>query len=187
MVGTDDARSDEALLSAIAGGDEQALTAFYRRHAAAVRAFAQRRLGEPADAAEVLNEAMLEVWRKAATFAGQSRPRTWLLGIANHKILDKLRRRGTPTAELDESLPDPEADRGLGEIEAQQRAGLVQQCLETLGDLHRQVVHLTFYQELSYPEIAEVLGCPLGTVKTRMFHARKALERCVRGLLGGAA
>ncbi len=168
------------LLAAIADGSEPALERFYRTYEGVVYTFALRRLGEPADAADVLNETMLEVWRGAGRFEQRARVRTWLLGIAHHKILDRMRRRGRRREdELDPAMPDDEAEPAWASIAAAQDAGRLRACLDRLSDAHREVVHLAFFEDLSYPEIARLVGCPEGTVKTRMFHARRALKRCL--------
>ncbi len=180
----------QAWLDAIAAGDEAAMRRFYETYAGAVYAFALRRLDEPAEAADLLHDVMLEVWRKAAGYQGRSRVRTWLLGIAHHRILDRLRALGRARRR-----EDPEADaaahpdeRGntLAAVAGAGDARQVRRCLDGLPAIHRQVMHLAFYQELSYPEIAAVLGCPSGTVKTRMMHARRAMKRCLEAAGLGA-
>lgn len=177
----------EELLGQIAAGSEAALEAFYREHHARIFAFALKRCGDPVVAAEILNEVMLEVWRHASRFSGRSSAMTWVLGIANHKILDALRRRGRDARhdELDDTLVDDDTPASFDVIAGTQDAGAVRHCLERLSDAHRTVVHLAFYDDMPYPEIAAVVDCPLGTVKTRMLHARKALRRCLEALGAG--
>jgi RNA polymerase sigma-70 factor, ECF subfamily len=94
-----DGAGDAELLARIAAGSEQALADFYRRYQARVYNFALQRLDNAADAAEVLNEVMLEVWRGAQAFQGRARVSTWLLGIAHHKSIDLLRKRGRREAD----------------------------------------------------------------------------------------
>lgn len=156
---------------------------FFQRHHRSVYTFALRRLGEPADAADVLNDVMLQVWRGAGRFAGQSKVSTWLFGIANHKILDLYRRRGSVELQaLDEGQED-ESTRPAEEFVAlAQNANLLRHCMEKLSAAHREIVHLTFFEEMSYPDIANLLNCPAGTVKTRMMHAKKNLKRCLHAL-----
>lgn len=169
------------LLAAIAGGSEAALTEFYRLFHSRIYSFIVRRLHNGADAADVLNEVMMEVWRHAAAFQGRSRVLTWVLGIAHHKIIDCLRRR-SPHLELEDGVEDSLEDErdGAPEILAkQQDAALMRYCIEKLSDSHRAVVHLAFFQELSYAEVAAILVCPEGTVKTRMFHAKQKLKDCL--------
>jgi RNA polymerase sigma-70 factor, ECF subfamily len=181
--------TDEQLLRRIADGDQRALRQFYERFHGVVFQFSLRTGANAADAAEVLNEVMLEVWRRAATFAGQSQVRTWLLSITRYKSVDLLRRK-RPTELLDESsLEDEAADESCAAslaIELSQQGAQVRQCMDRLKDGHRQVVYLTFFEELSYPEIAAIMAIPNGTVKTRMLHAKQQLLQCLRRLLGGA-
>lgn len=158
------------------------MTELYARHGRRLYAFALSRLGDPVAASDVVSETLVECWRGAGRYAGRSRVTTWLLGIARHKVVDELRRRATRAhEELDEAHADPsvgdpgEALDGAG---AQVR---LRGCLERLGAAQREAVHLAFYEELSCAEIAEVAGIPVGTVKTRLFHARRWLRRCVEG------
>ena len=178
-----EAADDGELLSRIATGSEAALTAFYLRYQGRVHNFALQRLGNLADASEVLNEVMLEVWRGATRFEGRAKATTWLLGIAHHKCVDLLRKRGrhdtrSLIGDWDDARPDP----GPAAVAGAQDSSHVSDCLAQLPDSQRQVVYLTFYQDLSYPEIALILEIPEGTVKTRMFHARKRLYTCLEQL-----
>lgn len=172
---------DSELLEAVARGSETALTQFYRLYHARIYSFIVRRLHNGADAADVLNEVMMEVWRHAAAFQGRSQVLTWVLGIARHKIVDYLRRRSSHV-ELEDGMEDNLEDEcdGAPEILAlKQDASLLRYCVEKLSSSHREVVHLAFFQELSYTEIATILACPEGTVKTRMFHAKQKLKDCL--------
>ena len=169
------------LLGAIAGGSETALAEFYRLYHARIYSFIVRRVHNGADAADVLNEVMMEVWRHAAAFQGRSQVLTWVLGIAHHKTVDCLRRR-SPHVELEDVVEDNLEDERDGTPEIlmrQQDAALMRYCIEKLSDTHRAVVHLAFFQELNYTEIAKILACPEGTVKTRMFHAKQNLKNCL--------
>ncbi|MDZ7736091.1 MAG: sigma-70 family RNA polymerase sigma factor [Gammaproteobacteria bacterium] len=169
------------LLNRIAAGNQAALEGFYRAFEHSIYRYAHLKLNDPHEAADILNEVMLEVWNGAERFEGRSRVSTWVLGIARHKILDRLRARRPDTTDLDSGMdiedtgaPDPVALSAAAE-----QAREVRRCLQELSDRQREVVYLTYYQGLSYPEIAVVADCPEGTVKTRMYHARKALQRCL--------
>ncbi len=172
------------LLARIADGSEQALAHFYKSFHARVYAFVLRRLNDPAEASDILNEVMLEVWRSASRFESRSQPLTWVLGIAHHKVLDALRRRGRrQTEELDESLADEDAPSASDLMNAAQNAAFLRHCLDRLSDAYRMVMHLAFFEDLPYPEIAEIVECPLGTVKTRVFHAKRLLKECLSSQL----
>ena len=137
---------------------------------------------------EVLSDVSFEVWRRAASFEGRSKLRTWVLGIANYKVLDRLRRdQKRIFEEPDESLPDPQARDPLESVASAETAEGVEHCMEGLSDPQRQVVHLAFFEDLSYSEISEIANCPEGTVKTRMYHAKRALKRCLERLFGRRA
>lgn len=172
------------LLARIAGGNQAALASFYQHYQGRVYAFALRRLGNPTDAADVVNEVMMEVWRHAGRYEGRARVETWLLGIGHHKVVDLLRRRARHAGEPIEDDPvDPHETSALDALVGAQEARLVRRCLEGLPEAQREVVHLAFFEELPYSEIAAIVDCPEGTVKTRMFHAKQKLKDCLAGLV----
>jgi len=172
------------LLKRIAGGEESALRSFYQAYEQRVFAFALKRLNDHFEAADVLNDVMMQVWRSAERFEGRSKVSTWVLGIANHKILDKLRqRKRVEHDELDPQLEDENEISASRVIEASEDMDNLAICMDKLSDNHRQVIHLTFFEELSYPDIAQVLDCPQGTIKTRIFHARKQLKQCLNRIV----
>ncbi len=169
-------------LGEIAQGREQALELFYRRYHAPVFHFAQRLVNNAADADEIVNETMLAVWRAAARFEGDSRVRTWLFGIVNHRAIDLLRRRRRSVADEIEDIIDESPGCSITDvISGVQDAGHVRNCVEQLPERQRVVVHLAFFEELSYPEVAEALNVPVGTIKTRVMHAKLRLQRCLAG------
>jgi RNA polymerase sigma-70 factor (ECF subfamily) len=174
------------LVERIASGDQRALEQFYRAHHGAVYQFALRLVRNTADAAELVNEAMLEVWRSASRFRGESRVRTWLLGIVNYRAIDLMRKRKPRSEDLTgaEEIADEDACDIPKALAAVENAAHVRTCVERLPDRQRQVVHLTFFEQLAYPEIAQVLSVPTGTVKTRIMHAKQRLLRCLESLLG---
>ncbi len=178
----------ERLLEEIASGSEEALVALYRAFEGRIFAFAQSRLNDPAFAADLVNEVMVEVWKKASTFEGRSAASSWILGIARNRLMDEIRRRGRRHFdELDEATPDEGQTDATEALAAADDAGHVEECMKRLNEAQREAVHLAFYEDLSYAEIAEIAGCPEGTVKTRVFHAKKALQRCLRGFGLGPA
>ncbi len=175
------------LLTAVARGSEAALERLYRAAHTRVYAFALKRVRDPVEAADILNEVMLEVWRHASRFEGRSQALTWILGIAHHKAMDALRRRhGEIQAEPDPEIADEDANVE-GAWASAENAQWLRRCIERLSDAHRTVVHLAFFEDLGYPEIAQVIDCPLGTVKTRMFHAKRLLKECLSALVGDDA
>lgn len=177
--------TDKELLQRIIEGKEKAMEQFYHRFSTVVYRFAMRTLNTPMDASEIVNEVMLEVWRKADSYAEKSSVKTWLLSITHHKAVDLLRKNIRHQHEDDDqlqSVADPNCS--IDDFhEAVSNEKYVAQCMGELSGNHRQVVEMTFYEELSYPEISDILGVPSGTVKTRMMHAKKILLSCVSRLL----
>lgn len=175
------------LVRHVAQGQRDALAELYRQVERPIYAFALSRLGNPDAAGDLLHEVMLAVWKQAGSFGGRSRALTWILGITHHKIVDSLRRAGRWQAEPpDEALgDDAPSPHDLAALD--QRKDAVREAVASLPDHHRQVVHLAFFEDLSYPEVARILDIPEGTVKTRMFHAKKALLRRLRAHVEGGA
>jgi len=120
---------------------------------------------------------MVAAWKGAASFRGESRASTWLFGIAHHKALNELRRKQPVTVDVEKAIEVAAAGEGPEEV-VQRRSveQSVRGALQQLSPEHRAVVELTFYQGLSYEEIAGIMQCPVNTVKTRMFYARKKLQ-----------
>jgi RNA polymerase sigma-70 factor (ECF subfamily) len=170
--------SDRELLGQIARGSEPALEALYRRHEQRVFRYVAGLLrGDLDRAADVTCETFYEVWRGAKDYRGDSAATTWFLGIARFKTLSLLRRaRPTEGEEALANLPADSRDP-LEAIDASQRAGHVRRALDSLSPEHREVLELAIYHELPYPRIAELVGCPLNTVKTRAFYARRHLQQ----------
>ena len=180
--------SDDAqLIAAIAKGDQKAMHQFYQRYSGIVYQFAFKTAQNGADAAEIMNTVMLEVWRSADRFRGDSKVKTWLLGITHNRAVDSL--RSTLRHDSDDIDDHPNEEDSACPIDevlsASRQINLVQRCMKQLKSHHRQVVHLTLFEELSYPEIGKILDLPNGTVKTRMMHARNLLQRCLSGFERG--
>jgi len=175
------ADDDTELLRRAAVGDETALRGLFARHQTRVFRFVSRLVGNAAVAEEVTNEVFLEVWRNAGKFAGASAAATWILSIAHHRAVSRLRKRREETwdegaaAALRDTADDPE--------EAAQKAdkgAILRRCLEKLSAEHRAIVDLVYYHELSISEASAVLQIPENTVKTRMFYARKRLSELLK-------
>ncbi len=168
-------KTDERLIHRIARQDQTAFRELYERHADRVFRFALSHVGDRNLAEEVLQETMIAVWKGAARFRGDSKVTTWLLGIARNQAHSLLRQesRAGRTPALQAWTDDPH--------EAAAIQVRVERALATLPARQRELLHLVFYEQLSVAETADVLGIPEGTVKSRMFHARKALAKELRG------
>lgn len=174
---------DEALLAAVAAGDRTAFEVLYRRFYRRLYGFLARFLSERGQIEEVLDDVMMVVYRDAARFESRSRVSTWIFGIA-YRSAQHARRPRAAEARETELSPELLAVEPGGQPEAASRfelRQLIERALALLSPEHRLVVELTYFEDCSYQEIAAIAECPVNTVKTRMFHARKRL----REILGG--
>ena len=174
---------DRELIRRVADKDRRAFETLYQRYGPRLQRYLSRLIQRPDVAEEALDDVMLVVWQNAARFNDRSRVSTWILGIAHHKALKaraRLAGRLSETPVSDQQVADgegPEDATMRGELDR-----LLAKWLEALSPEQRVVVELTFYQERSYHEIAEITRCPVNTVKTRMFHARKRLAPLLTAL-----
>ncbi|MBB2911785.1 RNA polymerase sigma-70 factor (ECF subfamily) [Streptosporangium becharense] len=170
------ARTDDArVIARIAWGDPQALTELYERYARPLFAFLYRLAGDRGTAEEILQDTLLAVWRSAHTYQGRSTVGTWLFGVARRQAHNRLRATPPPLAADPFDRPDP----APGPEELATGDDRVQKALARLPLAQREVVVLAFLDDLGHREIAEVLGIPVGTVKSRLHHARATLRECI--------
>ena len=177
-------QSDEAqLLLRIRARDLKAFELFYKAHHGRLSRFLSNMLRRPHLVEEVLNDTMMIVWDRIDSFQGGSKLSTWMFGIAYRQGLTALRRSDDPVedpaADAHESL-EARPDQAAA-AESARRA--LAEAIDKLSPSHRAVVNLTYFQELGYREIAEIMDCPVDTVKTRMFHARRLLKQHLSGEL----
>ena len=162
--------TDEQLIEAVAGGDEQALAELYDRLGGVAYRVALRVLRDPALAEDAVQDAFLSAWRTAAGFdPRRGSASTWLLTFVHRRAVDLVRRedrrRGDP---LDDApVPSGEATEERAEVRDERRR--VQAALAQLSADQREALELAYYGGLTQSELAERLGVPLGTVKSRMF------------------
>lgn len=171
-----DQAHDLELARRIAAKDEAALRELYAACGQRLYAYALRLTDDPAQAEDVVQDALVIVWNRAGTYRGEGRLIAWLMGIVHHTALKALRHRPAPLSEtLENSLsagdPLPEEQAQDRQQSARLRSGLRQ-----LSPEHRAVLELVFYQGLSLQETAQVCDCPLGTVKSRLNAARQQLR-----------
>ena len=176
-LGSGQRASDEALIRAIAAGDQRAMHVLYVRHSVRVYRFVLRLTNDTSMADDLVSEVFIDVWRAARGFKAKSQVSTWLLAIARNKALSAMRAR------LDEQLDDEmttaiaePADDAETTADKRDRCAIVQRCLSKLSPIHREVLDLVYYHERSVDEVAEIVGVPVNTVKTRMFYARKRMR-----------
>lgn len=174
---TRDEIQDSELLKRIANRDRKAIQVLFTRHQLPVFRFLTRLVKNESVAEELVNETFMEVWRGANKFEGRSKPSTWIFAIARYKALSVLRKRSDE--EMDENAVTKIVDQSDNpEITTMKgnKADKLRQCLELLSTEHREVVDLVYYHEKSIDEISTIIGVAAGTVKTRLFHARKRLS-----------
>lgn len=172
-------KTDKDLLLRISNGDQAAMRVLYDRHNEGLTRFASKWLADPFEASDIMHETMLEVWRSASKFGNKSSVKSWMFSIARNKSIDRNRKASRSVLQdADPEIPD-ESPTPHAIAEAFQDAQQVRACVETLSPAHQAVIHLAFFEDLSYREIAEIEDCPVGTIKTRMMHAKKLLLRCL--------
>ena len=173
--------SDEMLIARIAGGDRLAMQTLFARHRTAVYRWLLRLVGNEATAEDLLSDVFLDVWRQADRFQARSSVSTWLLAIARFKAISARRRR--TDAELDEGVESTVADTADDPgvvLEKKNRDEMLRAALTRLSAEHKEIIDLVYYHEKSVDECAQILGVPSGTVKTRMFYARKKMAEMVK-------
>jgi RNA polymerase sigma-70 factor (ECF subfamily) len=153
----------------------------FARHQVRVYRFVLRLVRNEATAEDLISEVFLDVWRQAGKFEGRSAVSTWMLSIARFKALSALRRK--PEQELDEETAEQiedHADTPETALAKKDKAAVLRQALSKLSADHREIVDLVYYHEKSVEEVAEIVGIPEATVKTRMFYARKKLSEILK-------
>ncbi len=163
------------LLRQIAAGDDRAFDELYQLYAPVVYTYLLRLVNETSVAEELLQEVFLAVWRGADRFRAEATVKTWLLRIAHHQAVSWLRRH-RQVSSLDEAAEVAAEDDHFDErlVRAWQ-ADRVRAALAQLSPKHRAVIELAFGQDLPYQEIAQIVDCPIGTVKSRMSYALRHL------------
>ncbi len=173
-------RDDRSLVTAAQAGDARALDALLRRHYDLVHAVCRRIAGSSRDADDATQEAMISIVRGLPRFDGRSAVSTWIYRVATNAALDELRRRKRRPmlhAVRDEEQEPPDAADPLGQrrVEGIADRMALEQALDELGEEFRVAVVLRDVADLDYAEIAEALGVPVGTVKSRIARGRSQL------------
>ncbi len=175
LCGEEDLR-DRAWLRQIMAGQEEALDELVSAYGQRLFAYALRLSGDGALAEDVVQETLLVVWRSTGRFRGQGRVIAWLLGIIHHVALKMLRgQKQTVSAAWVENLP-AEVSTPEERIQMSDRQRQLHEGMSRLSPQHREVLELVFFQKLTLAEVAAVIGCPTGTVKSRLNYARKQLR-----------
>ena len=176
------ADSDEtALIAGVRARDMKAFEELYRRYHPRLSRFLTNLIQRQHLVEEALNDTMMVVWNRPDSFHGASKLSTWIYAIAYRKAMKGLRQQ-------DEAVEDKDADHRVsseaGPEDTSGRIRVHRMLMRAMGELtaaHRAVVELTYFHGLGYREIADILECPVDTVKTRMFHARRHLRKHLGG------
>ncbi len=188
-----DPQSDVELLHAVARGDEEALARLYDQYRVILFSVLVRILKSREEAEDVLQEVFLQVWRRAKDFdQSRGKPFTWLVTLARSRAIDRIRQLGARQRLADsaaQNTSDVVSDAVSDTLHSEQRE-IVARALATLPDEQRRTLNLAYFDGLTQSEIAEQLGTPLGTVKTRMrsgmIKLRELLGEQMNNLLGSA-
>ena len=178
------------LLKKVGAKDDKAALALYRNYFGFVYAYVRHLLPQDAGAEEVTQDVFTAALTKPQGFSGQSKFTTWLCAIAKFKAADWWRKHGpdlTQEVADDEGLAnqaDPLADF-TEDIEMAQDQEAMRLCIDRLKPLHREVVFQVYFEDQGVASVASLLDCPVGTVQTRLFYARKQLRTCLENWIRG--
>lgn len=179
------AQIDAVLLKEIAEGDRRAFTTLYRNYQPRLVKFCGRILkNDMALAADIADEALIEVWKSAGSFSGRSQPSTWIHSIARFRLIGYLRKNKELLQDESSEWLNYEDDALLPDEELilSERDEQLVSNLGKLSDKHREVIELVYFRELSIRDIATMLDISENTVKTRMFYARNHLKSILANL-----
>lgn len=163
------------LIKRVATGNLDAFETLYRSYFPKLARFLDRMTRQPHLIEEIVNDTMLVVWQKAHTFDASCKLSTWIFAISYRKALKAIRLRDDPVECDFETCQDESAHEPENEVRRHELQALFKHALDSLTLEQRTVVCLTYFHDLGYAEIADIMDCPVNTVKTRMFHARRRL------------
>lgn len=166
---------DLAIMKRIADRDESAMNEIYSRHAGPLTGFTKRCLAYESDADDIVHETMMEIWRRPERYQGRSSLKSWMFAIARFKSYDRNRKSGrTVLSDMEDTRVCEDALPSEA-LAAAQEASNVRAAIKTLSAPHQRALHLSFFEDMTYKEIALVEDCPVGTIKTRILHAKRKL------------
>ncbi|MEZ5536653.1 MAG: sigma-70 family RNA polymerase sigma factor [Thiolinea sp.] len=169
---------DFGLLDKVARGDREAFSHLYRKYQPKLVIYCARLLRDDvAQAADIVDDALFDVWRSAGKFAGKSKVSTWVYSITRNKMISWLRKTREITLDDERSLASM-VDTAATPEEEREQEDMQQQLIRLMNHLtdeHRDVLRLTYFEDKSVKEVSAILGISENTVKTRMFYARKRL------------
>lgn len=167
---------EAALVVRVAAADRAAFETLYRAYYPRLRRFLERMTRRLPLVEEVVNDTMMVVWRRAHTYDRVSKVSTWIFAIAYRQALKALSRVDDAVLPSDSDEIVPAYAQPEGELQREQWRAHLGEALGALSPEHRAVIELTYYNGYACREVAEIMGCPVDTVKTRMFYARRKLK-----------
>jgi RNA polymerase sigma-70 factor, ECF subfamily len=166
--------SDWSLVKGVAARDERAFTVLYGRYSVAIYNYLVHMIYDPLVAEDLLQEIFFSIWKGAGRFRGQSSVKTWMYRIAHHQTVSWLRQHrrilDPRLTEINSSEHEPEDS-----YETSSSRQALRDALSHLSADHKEVLELAFFHNMSYIEIAEIMRCPIGTVKSRMSYAKRRI------------
>lgn len=175
------------LIERIAAGDKMAFADLYAALEKPVFRFVASKMNDSTEAADIQHDVFMEIWRSAGRFEGRAAVKTWIFGIAYRKTMDHFRKHGRVdlSDEMDDRIDD--APDAVSCLAASEEAEHLRICLGQLKPQMRSAIELAFFEDMTYGEIAEIADVPEGTIKTRIYHAKQLLLRCLSNRIQGAA
>ncbi len=174
---------DVVWIKQIAAGNRDAFEKLYGEYQKRLFRYFLRMVSSVEAAEELTNDVLVEVWKKAGEFRGLSKVSTWIFGIAHHKAMNEYRSRKPATVGLEAAAnkadPADTPEESAAQVNLKEK---IKRALQALSPEHREVMELTFTNGLSYQEISDVMQCPVNTVKTRMFYAKKQLQEILQSM-----
>jgi len=172
--------AEQLLIERVRKGDQQAFTQLVQAYQTPVYNLAYRMLGSPTEAEEAAQETFLRVYMRLSTYDAEMKFSSWILAIASHYCIDRLRRRRLSWLALDDlpeaSLPDANAEAPEREALSREKEQEMQSLLALLPEAYRLVIVLRYWHDLSYEEMAGMLGASESAIKSRLHRAREMLE-----------
>jgi len=165
-----------ALMGRVAAEEMAAFESLYRLYHPRLTRFLEKMTQRPALVEEILDDTMLVVWRKAHTYNPSAKVSTWIFAIAWRQALKALRQIDDAVEFCADKQAGSAGVEPDGEMQQQELRVRLGQALSALSAEHRAVIELTYYFGYACREIAQIMGCPVDTVKTRMFYARRRLK-----------
>jgi len=165
---------EKRLVQQVAAGDSKAFRELYDLSCGKVARYVHKMVGDDSLADDIVVQAYTVAWQKSSAFKGEGRITTWLIGIARNIMFREFRKvKHHVVFEEEYSAADT---RSQFQVEVESTNAALKVALQTLTMKHREILELVFYQDCSYAEVAELVGIPVNTVKTRVFHAKQALK-----------